>query len=458
MNMTENRNNDVRHCSTCLTFVNDVQDNTTLPESLPECISCMLQPVPEVAKPATAMAVFSALRVMLSEVKFRYVDNTLQEPCFQNLCIAEHASGKSAIRQPLKEILHEVQNEDMASREEFEQWREQCAKLSANEARPAEPTTPIRIIQADCTNPALVRLAKRAAPYSLYTYGEELEKLLRLKNFSEVIRSAYDSEVYGQERVSAGAVSEVVQLRWSFNFSTTPATARKTLKNDVLNGTLSRLCISTIMQDPDDWGEEWAMYGDFGEDYRAQVSAYTHFLQEAKGIIECQQAKDWALREKKRQTDRLKMMDAKYMLPFLFRSLQMGFWRACMLWIMQGRLWSERIEQFASWSIEYDLFNKMHFFGEMIEMQSDNDNGTYSTHRTTMLLPQLPETFTRDEAREMRRLMGKSTTSTAVKNMLGQWVHRGLIVWDEEKKAYSKTAEYTSALAKCITRHRTAVN
>lgn len=28
MNMTENRNNDVRHCSTCLTFVNDVQDNT----------------------------------------------------------------------------------------------------------------------------------------------------------------------------------------------------------------------------------------------------------------------------------------------------------------------------------------------------------------------------------------------------------------------------------------------
>ena len=314
----------------CPSFVNNGHEMPPpLPTSLPEGMHSILQSTPENARPAVAMAVFSALRILLSETQFRYIDNSLQEPCFMNLCIAQQASGKSAIRQPLNEILYEVQKQDMASRDLFEQWREKVAIMGANKEKPIEPSAPIRIVQADMTNPALVKLAKRASPQSLWTYGEEIEKLYRLKGASEVIRSAYDTEVYGQERVGAGSVCDVVRLRWSFSFSTTPGTARRMLKNDIGNGTLTRLCLSTIVHDENDWLEnEIPMFGEFGEPYRKAISVYTNPLLKAKGIIECEEAKLWAMKEKQKQIDCLKMMDAKPMLPFLWRSLQMGFWRA----------------------------------------------------------------------------------------------------------------------------------
>lgn len=449
--MTEGIHTTQEGHSKCPSFVNNGHEMPpTLPTSLPESMVCILQSTPDLAKPAVAMAVFSALRVLLSEVQFRYVDNSLQEPCFMNLCIAQQASGKSAIRPPLNEIIYDVQKQDMASREMFEQWREKVATMGANKQRPAEPNAPIRIVQADMTNPALVKLAKRANPQSLWTYGEELEKLYRLKGASEVIRSAYDTEIYGQERVGAGSVCDVVRLRWSFNFSTTPGTARRMLKNDIGNGTLTRLCLSTIIHDENDWGEkEIPMFGEFGEPYRTAVAAYSNYLLQAKGIIDCEEAKQWAMKEKQKQIDRLKMMDAKAMLPFLWRSLQMGFWRACFLYIMHGMHWSDEIEEFASWSVDYDMWCKIFYFGDMIEAQ-DESNNTAIMHRPTMLLPHLPDQFTREQAMEMRRLLGKSTTQKALKNMLGQWVHRGFIIFDNEKQVYTKTAECSIAVAKTI--------
>ena len=428
-----------------------------LPTSLPEGMHSILQSTPENARPAVAMAVFSALRILLSETQFRYIDNSLQEPCFMNLCIAQQASGKSAIRQPLNEILYEVQKQDMASRDLFEQWREKVAIMGANKEKPIEPSAPIRIVQADMTNPALVKLAKRASPQSLWTYGEEIEKLYRLKGASEVIRSAYDTEVYGQERVGAGSVCDVVRLRWSFNFSTTPGTARRMLKNDIGNGTLTRLCLSTIVHDENDWLEnEIPMFGEFGEPYRKAISAYTNPLLKTKGIIDCEEAKLWAMKEKQKQIDCLKMMDAKPMLPFLWRSLQMGFWRACFLYIMHGMQWSGEIEEFASWSVSYDMWCKYFYFADMIEAQ-DESNNTATMHRPTMLLPHLPQQFTREQAMEMRRLLGKSTTQKALKNMIGQWVHRGFITFDSEKQVYTKTTECSIAVAKAIPHTRAPV-
>ena len=428
-----------------------------LPTSLPEGMHSILQSTPENARTAVAMAVFSALRILLSETQFRYIDNSLQEPCFMNLCIAQQASGKSAIRQPLNEILYEVQKQDMASRDLFEQWREKVAIMGANKEKPIEPSAPIRIVQADMTNPALVKLAKRASPQSLWTYGEEIEKLYRLKGASEVIRSAYDTEVYGQERVGAGSVCDVVRLRWSFNFSTTPGTARRMLKNDIGNGTLTRLCLSTIVHDENDWLEnEIPMFGEFGEPYRKAISAYTNPLLKTKGIIDCEEAKLWAMKEKQKQIDCLKMMDAKPMLPFLWRSLQMGFWRACFLYIMHGMQWSGEIEEFASWSVSYDMWCKYFYFADMIEAQ-DESNNTATMHRPTMLLPHLPQQFTREQAMEMRRLLGKSTTQKALKNMIGQWVHRGFITFDSEKQVYTKTTECSIAVAKAIPHTRAPV-
>ena len=125
------------------------------------------------------------------------------------------------------------------------------------------------------------------------------------------------------------------------------------------------------------------------------------------------------------------------MLPFMKRSLQMGFWRAMMLYIMNGQEWNAEIEDFAAWSIDYDLWCKLFYFGDLIEQSCGEtpDNSRYTTSLVTLL----PQEFTREQARNMRRDIGRSTNLKDVRNMLNQWVYRGIVRYDEGRKLYFKT-------------------
>lgn len=415
-----------------------------LPKNLPKSMQCILGASPANARPAVAMSVFPALRALMKGVKFQMMDNTQKEGCFMNVCVAPHGSGKAALRPPQKAILHKVAEQDAQVRQQETRWREECATLPANKERPKRPKGPIRLVQADMTSPALVTLCARAEGYSLYTYGEELDKLLRLRGASEIIRTAYDTEEYGQERVGPASVSDVVTLRWNFSYSTTPGMLLKIMRNDILNGTFSRLNLSTILIDEDDWGEETPVYGDYGEDYMESIEPYLQHLEQCRGTIRCQEALEWAHKEKMLQIDRLKMMDAKYMQPFLWRSLEMAYWRACLLYIMHGNEWSEDIAEFASWSVRYDLWCKMHYFGHLLEASAQEQ--TQHHYRPTSLLAQLPNEFTRDDARIMRRRLGKDTSSRALRNMLSTWLHRGFIHLDKERDIYIKNQDRDAKL------------
>ena len=408
-----------------------------MPPRLPTAMDAILRPTPEVCRPAVAMHVFSALRALMKEVEFLYIDNRYYEPSFMNLLIAEHASGKTAVKPPLMAILHDVLEQDEKARQEDQQWRERCQQLGANKQRPPAPASPIRCVMPDMTNPALVRLAKRAAPWSLFSYAEEIEQMFRLKGVSEVVRSAYDSAIYGQERVGVQSVSEVTRLRWSFSYSTTPSTAKRMLRSDIVNGTLSRMSLSTIIMDEDDWGEETPTYGEYDRQYMESVSAFTYHLVQAQGRVECPEAIRWAQEEKARQISTLRQMDAKYLLPFLWRGLQMGFWRACILYLMHQRRWSPEIEEFASWSVSYDLWTKIYYFGNAIEHLSYD--ATEERRGPASLLALLPDQFTRQQAIEMRRSQGRTTTAKALSGMLSQWTYRNFIRYDPQKNIYIKT-------------------
>ena len=412
-----------------------------LPAELPEVMAHLVSAVPEKTRAAAAVSSFAAWRAYLQGVNFRYIDNLTYEPCFMCICCANQTEGKTATRMPSECILEDIAKADSRFREEEERWREECSTLSNTKDKPKVPQLPIRIVEADMTNPALVKRAVNAKGYTLYTYAEELEKLNRLSGLSEIIRTAYDGGRYGQERVSASAVSQVVErLRWSFNVSTTPQTARMKFKNELVNGTLTRLSFSTIQSAQEDFGDELPIYGDFGVAYKAALAPYVKNLSEARGTISCAEALAWAERERLRQIDELRRKDQRYMVPFMKRSLQMGFWRAMMLYIMNGNVWSKEIEEFASWSIDYDLWCKLFYFGDLIEQSATAtpDNSRY----TRSLIGLLPQEFTHDQAREMRRDMGRSTQTRDVSNMLNQWVFRGMVRFDEGRKLYVKTGQY----------------
>ena len=412
-----------------------------LPKYLPDSISAILKGVPEDSRAMVAMAAFSALRILLYKVEFENQDGRKDEPCFMNVCLAEMGIGKSAAREVLKAILHEVEEQDAKSRELERKWREECKTCGVNKEKPAPPQAPILIVSADMTPAAFTQLLRRAGGRSIYSYEEEMNAMLKLEAFSTICRNNFDTQEWGQERVSAEAVSDRVPVRWSFFTSSTPNEMLSYLKGQALNGLLTRFTISGILRDPDNWGELLPVYGDFGKEYQESVDAFTcHLKNTPSGVFTCREAMEWSEEERMRQIKKYQLMDAKYILPFLFRSLRMAFWRACMLYIMNGNKWSEEIADFCTWSLNYDMWWKNYYFGKFIE-QSNAQTLVEHAHPRN-LLPLLADTFSREDAVDMRRKVGKSTKPIAVKNMLNTWINRGFITKDMKTGLYSKNTNY----------------
>jgi len=105
------------------------------------------------------------------------------------------------------------------------------------------------------------------------------------------------------------------------------------------------------------------------------------------------------------------------------------------------------MEDFIRWSLQYDLWCKMKFFGDAIEAQEESGM-KLPTKGPQNLLDQLPEVFTRAEAGQMRQRMG--VRSGSLRQMLGNWTHRGYIELygeelpkqDVDRQRYIKTETY----------------
>ena len=409
-----------------------------MPDELPSSMQHILQSSPDKMKEGIAMGVFSPLRVLMSDTKFHYIDNSFKEPCFINFLVAEQGSGKSAIKPVIDAIMERIVERDQEARRQEAEWREKYNTLGANKDKPKAPQLPIQWIYPNTTLAALNKRAQQSNNLSLYTYCDEAEKLIgHLPEYSSILRSCYDSERDGQERVSSQSVCGDAQIRWSLNISTQPSTIRRLMANELSNGLLSRSSISAPFTSDNDWGEEIPVLGDYGEQYRSQLKPYLDRLSQVKGLITCPEAEEWVMAERIKHIEYMREMDAKYLLPYLWRALQSGFWRACILYIMEGNKWSQEIADFCSWSVSFDMYSKIKIFGDLIE-KSSNCTVPDNSRRRTNLLVLLPDEFTRDDARNMRRDVGKGTSSKELKNMLAQWVHSGKIKLDEDRNVYVK--------------------
>ena len=95
------------------------------------------------------------------------------------------------------------------------------------------------------------------------------------------------------------------------------------------------------------------------------------------------------------------------------------------------------VESFIRWSLRYDLWCKMTFFGDDIrrEMEKDTDVATRKRGPNS-LLALLPDEFSYQDAVRIRQSKGLDEKGT--KGMLYQWVHRKyltVLTDDRYKKA-----------------------
>ena len=413
----------------------------SLPTILPEPIALLTSRTPERMKPAVAMAVFPPLGAHLHEAKFRYIDNRDYEPTFMHVLVGELSSGTSAVNIPIDYITADIEARDERARSRECEWRATCSSISNPQERPERPKgLAMQVLSADMTNAAFVQRLADAEGRFLYTQMDEIELLDSLKtntrggSVSAVLRLAFDCGKYGQERVAANAVNAKVRVRWNWNASSTVQRVRKYFAQSIADGTLSRLSFSTIVSDADDWGERRPRFGDYGEHFADELRPYIDALCCCKGTIHCPEAEAWAdaLADEliifARQTD-----DRSYA-KMSFRAVLMGFFRAMVLYVMNGLQWTAEIAEFASWSVRYDMWCKMHFFGDKLRQDLEGEASALQVTPRN-LLDLLPREFTRQMAQEMRIEQGRKPNPT---NMLNQWVFRGFIKLDKERGVYVK--------------------
>ena len=414
-----------------------------MPSSLPAPLDMLISRTPQPMRPAVAMAVFPPLGAHLHEAKFHYWDNRDYEPTFMNVLVAELSSGKSAVNTPIEYITADIEARDDVAREREQEWKNQCATISNAKDKPQRPKgLAVQCLSADMTNAAFVQRLADAEGRFLYTMMDEIELLDSLKtntrggSVSAVLRLAFDCGKYGQERVASNAVNAKVRVRWNWNASTTVQRVRKYFAHSIADGTLSRLSFSTILKSDEDWGDTHRpVYGDYGQAFADALHPYIDALCSCKGTLRCPEAEQWALSLSDELVDFARQIDDRTYATMSFRAVLMGFFRAMVLYVMNGCRWTTVIADFAAWSVRYDLWCKMRFFRDMLHKDLEGER-TSLQRGPVSLLALLPMEFTRQQAEELRVAQGMKPNPKA---MLSTWKKRGYVTLDEQRGVYVQT-------------------
>ena len=424
-----------------------------MPKRLPPLIKLLVSRTPAIYQPAVANAVFPSLATHLYATRFRYIDNCYHEATLSCLLMAPTGSGKSSVNTPIDYIMADIRERDEVSMEKERNWKRETQSRGANKDKRQRPEgIIIQCIDADITSAAFVQRMSDAEGRFLYVRMNEIEQLYNLSNRGnshnvfDLLCLCFDfGNLYGQTRVGTSSVSEKVTVRFNYNVSTTIRKGQHFFRNVLTDGPLSRINICTIPERP--IGSEMPVYGTYDDTFAEELKPYIDRLNNARGLIECPQATKLAKKLVEECAEFSRLSQSRVYENLSFRANVIAFLKAMVLYVAHGEKWDKTMEDFIRWSLQYDLWCKMKFFGDAIEAQEESGM-KLPTKGPQNLLDQLPEVFTRAEAGQMRQRMG--VRSGSLRQMLGNWTHRGYIELygeelpkqDVDRQRYIKTETY----------------
>lgn len=399
-----------------------------MPRKLPRLIELLVSRTPTIYKPAVAHAVFPALGAHLWRTRFLYIDNVAHEATLCNVLMADTGAGKDCISQPINHIMADIRRRDEENLERERLWKEECNSKASNKDKRKRPEgLVIQEVDPDMTNPAFVMRTKEADEHFLYTKLNEIDQFDALKGSGgqqfRIMCLAFDPDNrYGQTRVGTMSVTEKVCIRFNWNASTTIQKGRRYFARVLTDGPISRINFCTIP--PREIGAEMPVYGTYDSDFDEQLRPYIDNLCKAVGLIDCQQAFQLAKKLKNENAEFARVTQSRVYENLSFRANVIGYLKACVLYVANGMVWEKSIEEFIRWSVRYDLWCKMQFFGDAIE-EAERTGERSNRRGPVNLLQMLPQDFSYDDAVRVRQADGKDEAGT--KDMLDQWVHRKYI-------------------------------
>ena len=412
-----------------------------LPAKLPKLIKLLTSKVPDDFKAPVAMAVFPPLAAHLKGVNFRYIDNQVHEAAMMNLLVAPMSSGKSAVNGPINSIIEDLVQMDKVNRQKEQEWKDEVNTMGDNKKKPVRPEDIcIRIVSPDLTRAAYIQRlddAQKAGDAYLYCKMDEVDMLKKFNDPSQLIRLCWDNSEDGQERVGTKSVTARVKTRFNWNASTTIAVSQKFFSvREVADGAVSRLSLATIFRSEFD---PCPVVGEYDAQFKSQLAPYIHQLNATSGFKECRKARQLIERLGSELMELAQLAYNKPYAEFAKRSLANGFRRAMVLYLANGEKWEKAIEDFIVWSVKYDLWCKMRFFGNQMQEAIDADNRSiYHASGVSNLLLFVHDTFDKAEIQEVCMVHG---TKTKLAVLLCTWKKRGFIVKNEDG-TFSKTAKF----------------
>ena len=406
----------------------DYPDPPEMPEKLPKLVELLISRTPEIYKPAVAHAIFPPLATHLWQTSFRYIDNVVHEATLSTCLLAGTGAGKSSVNKPINYIMEDIRKRDAENLKREKEWKEEMIRKGANKDKRKRPDNlVIQEIDADMTNPAFVMRTAEAQGRFLYTSLNELDQFDALKGTGNqhfrIMCLASDSDnQYGQTRVGISSVTERVTIRFNWNASTTIQKGQRYFSKVLTDGPISRINFCTIPER--EIGDEMPVFGDYDDAYREALKPYIENLNNARGLIDCPEAFQLALKLKDENAEFSRLSQDRVYENLSFRANVIAYLKACVLYVANGCKWEPEIDEFIRWSERYDLYCKMRFFGDAIK-RANFSNEKSSKRGPANLLQQLPDVFNFQQAEYLRSQLGMDKKGTP--SMLRNWVNRNYI-------------------------------
>jgi hypothetical protein len=330
---------------------------------------------------------------------------------------------------------------DKVNRQKEQDWKDEVNTMGDNKKKPVRPEDIcIRIVSPDLTRAAYIQRlddAQKAGDAYLYCKMDEVDMLKKFNDPSQLIRLCWDNSEDGQERVGTKSVTARVKTRFNWNASSTIAVTQKFFSvREVADGAVSRLSLATIIR-PD--FAPYPVVGEYDALFKSELAPYIHHLNAASGFKECRKARQLIERLGSEIMELAQLAYNKPYAEFAKRGLANGFRRAMVLYLANGEKWEKAIEDFIVWSVKYDLWCKMRFFGNQMQEAIDADNRSiYHASGVSNLLLFVHDTFDKAEIQNVCMVHG---TKTKLAVLLCTWKKRGFIVKNEDG-TFSKTAKF----------------
>ena len=423
----------------------ELSEQSALPEQmpkmpaekkLPKLIRLLTRNTPNQYKAAVAHAVFPPLGTHLKEVSFEYTDYVQHEATLMNCLMAHTGAGKGCIDEPIRHIMADIKRRDEENTRREAEWKKDCQKKGANKDKQVRPEgLVIQEIDPDMTKPALVTRMDEAEGHFVYVKLNEIDLFEQLKGQTgkqhfQLMCLAFDPGAeFGQTRIGTQSVTARPKCRFNWNACTTIQKGRKFFSRVLTDGPISRINFCTIPEM--EIGAEQPIYGKYDSAFDEELKPYIDNLVAAHGRIDCPQAFKLAkkLQEECAEFARLSQDETYWNLSH--RAIVIAWLKACVLYVANGNQWEKNIEDFVRWSLQYDLWCKMQFFGEDIERANQENERTGSRGPQNML-ELLPNEFTVDDAKRVRRQQGKDNNGNRCMRMIRTWLNRGYVIQNTE--------------------------